>query len=173
MPVIGRGNDHGVQVFAIEHSAIVAKAIGRVAFFLLDALGGLARVMIVNVGDGDDLGVGLLKERVEELAAAAAGTDQTKSNPVVGSGGRVHGRSTGEGRRAGGQADCLNKSAPRDSLSRHGLPPFNAAMPSQSLSATPASADQDDRNSRTHHSPGVTWHTFCSYHCVDALRAQG
>ena len=57
----------------------------RVALLFLDAFGGLSGVLVVDVGDGDDLDVGLFEERVQELVAPTARADQTEPDLVVGS----------------------------------------------------------------------------------------
>ena len=62
---------------------------GRVAFFFLDAFGRFPGVAVVDVGDGDDLDVGLLEERVQKLIAAAARADQAEPDLLVGRRGRA------------------------------------------------------------------------------------
>ncbi len=63
---------------------IVTGGVGGVALFFLDAFGRLAGVVIVDVGDGDDLDIGLFEEGIEELTAPAAGADQAQPDPVAG-----------------------------------------------------------------------------------------
>ena len=83
--MIGCGNDDSIHVLAIEHRSIVAGALRRVALLFLGACDGLFGVLVVDVGDGDDLGVGLFEERVQELVAATARANQTEPDLVVGS----------------------------------------------------------------------------------------
>ena len=89
VPVIGSGDDHSVHVLAIEHRAIVAGALRSGAFFLFDAFDGLIGVPVVDIGDRDNLDVGLLEERVQELISPAAGADQAEPDLVVGAGARA------------------------------------------------------------------------------------
>ena len=100
--------------------AIVAGRLRGVAFLFLDAFGGFAGVVVVDVGDGDDLDVGLLEERIEELIAPAARADQAEPDLLVGRRGR---RSPGAPSRAPAPAvipTVSTKSAPRDPIGRHG-----------------------------------------------------
>ena len=67
VPVIGRGDEHGVDVLAIEDAAVVADDV---------ELEGLARrrhprieLRLVDLGAGDPLHVRLPRERVEHAAA--------------------------------------------------------------------------------------------------------
>ena len=51
VPVVGRGDDHGVDVLGVEHLAVVAHGRRLVAPRLLDPVGGLRGVTVVDVGD--------------------------------------------------------------------------------------------------------------------------
>ncbi len=62
MPVVRCGDDHSVQVFAVEHRAIVARALGLIALLFLDAFHRLVGVFVIDVGNRNDLDVGLLEE---------------------------------------------------------------------------------------------------------------
>ena len=73
-----------VQVLAVEHRAIVAGRVRGVALLFLDAFGGFPGVMVVDVGDGDDLDVGLLEERIQELVSPAPRSDQAEPDLLVG-----------------------------------------------------------------------------------------
>ena len=93
VPVVGRGDDHRVQVLAVEHRPIVAGRVRGVAFVFLDAFGGFAGVVVIDVGDGDDLDVGLGEERIEELIAPTPRADQAEPDFLVGRAGRGDRRS--------------------------------------------------------------------------------
>ena len=82
VPVVGRGDEHGVDVLAIEDAAVVADDI---------ELEGLARrrhpliePRLVDLGRREELAVLLPAERVEHAAAAVAGADDRHADPIVG-----------------------------------------------------------------------------------------
>ena len=74
---------------------------GALPLSFLIAFGGFAGVVVVDVGDGDDLDVGLLEERVEELIPPAARADQAEPDLLVGRRGRATPGSAEKGTRAG------------------------------------------------------------------------
>jgi hypothetical protein len=80
MPVIGRRDDNGVDVLAIEQPAIVAVAVTRAAGGLFDLGLGDSQVFFVDVANGHDL----LDERREVLGAAAADADRADADLFVG-----------------------------------------------------------------------------------------
>ena len=90
----------------------------------LDAFGGLAGVVVVDVGDRDDLDVGLLEERIEKLVAPAARADQGEPDFLIGRGAADGPGSTEKGTRAGRHPHRLDEIAPRDPIGRHGWSPF-------------------------------------------------
>ena len=83
VPVIGRGNDDRVDVFAVKHVTEIARGLGRVALRFLDAIGRSRGVPVIDVSDGDELDLRLGQERVEELNAAAAGADEPEADLLV------------------------------------------------------------------------------------------
>ncbi len=78
VPVVGSRNNDRVDILAIEHGTVVACGIGRVSFCFLDPFRGLAGVPIIDVGNRDELHIGLRKERVEELSSPTACADDTQ-----------------------------------------------------------------------------------------------
>ena len=69
--------------------AVVAADGGPLALLLvLDAVGGLAGVLVVDVGDRHDVDVLLGEERVEELAPATPRADQPQPMPPLGASSR-------------------------------------------------------------------------------------
>ena len=82
VPVIGRRNEHGVDVLPLEDAAIVADDI---------ELEGLARrrhpliePRLVDLGRREELTILLPTERVEHTAATVAGADDCHAHPIVG-----------------------------------------------------------------------------------------
>ena len=94
VPVVGRGDDHGVHVLQLEELAVVLEPLGVGA----DLLRGKVEVGLVDVADGDDLSVALLEKGVQHLVAAVAHADEAEAHAVVGA-------EDAEGRKRGGGAD--------------------------------------------------------------------
>ena len=80
MPVVGRVDDDRVDVLHVEQPAVVAVPRGLAS--------GLSRgkihVGLVDVAQGDDLGVLVREKGVEHLVAAVAQADEAQPHPVVG-----------------------------------------------------------------------------------------
>src|SRR5205823_8912247 len=68
VPVIGSADDDGVEVAAFEKLAVVAESL-RIAANLL---GGEVDIRLIDIADGDNIGVLVLQEGVEHLVAAVA-----------------------------------------------------------------------------------------------------
>ncbi len=94
VPVVGCGDDDGVHVLEFEQLAVVLEPLGAGA----DLLRREVEVGLVDVADGDDLGVGLLEEAVEHLVAAVAQADEAEADAVIGA-------EDAEGREGRGGAD--------------------------------------------------------------------
>ena len=80
--MVGGGNDDGVDIGAVQHFAVIEIAIHLEGFFAaVDAL-------LVNVANGDDLGVGFFFagfiEFTGDIKPAATGTDDGDVNAVIG-----------------------------------------------------------------------------------------
>ncbi len=79
VPVVGGGDDDGVDVFAGEDLAVVAGGEDVVAPELL----GVGEAAVVAVGDGDELDAGNLHGDLGVALALDAGADEGKLNVVV------------------------------------------------------------------------------------------
>jgi hypothetical protein len=79
VPVVGGADDHGVHVLALQQPAVVAE-LPRVG---ADLAGGEVEVGLVEVADGDHLGVALGEEGVEDLVAAVAQADEAQADAVI------------------------------------------------------------------------------------------
>ncbi len=82
VPVVGRGDDDGVHVAALQHLAVIEIAFAVVFF------GRRAFALFVDIADRDDLagvvGVAVVMERFGVVAAAAAHADDAQVDAVVG-----------------------------------------------------------------------------------------
>ncbi len=129
VPVVGGGDHDGVDVLAIEQDSKILDA-GDVAFELrnpgnplaqtgesrVEPIVGAGQVRLIDIAQGDDLGVGMSEEPSEELAAAVADADKAKPQPIVGSEhpARRHAHRRGRGSR--GLDGCLRKGTSIHSL---------------------------------------------------------
>ena len=98
MPVVGRGDDHRVDVLLVEDAAEILVPLDRAAEFRQprgDSVGQLlemrmdlvelpVQIRLVDVAKGDDLGVLVSEERVEDLHAAVSDADAADAHPIVG-----------------------------------------------------------------------------------------
>ena len=80
VPVVGRGDDDGVEVLAVEQLAEVGVGIGLAA----GLLAGGEQVGLVDVADGGDLAIVVRQEGVEQLVAAIADADEAEADALVG-----------------------------------------------------------------------------------------
>ena len=80
MPVVGRGDHHGVDIRARQHFAIIARGEKLVA----PALFGAREPALVDVGDRHQFDAGHLLRRFGVAAAHAARADQRDADAVVG-----------------------------------------------------------------------------------------
>ena len=80
VPVVGRGDDDGVDVAAGEEVAEVLVRGDAGAQALAPGLG----PALPDVADGDGLGDALLEEVLEDVAAPAAEADEAQSDPLAG-----------------------------------------------------------------------------------------
>src|SRR5262249_3535345 len=80
VPVVGRRDDHGVDILALEQPAIVAKLL-RLAAALL---GGGVHVRLVGVADSGGLAILLLEEDVWHLIAAIAQANEAEAHAFAG-----------------------------------------------------------------------------------------
>lgn len=92
MPVVGRGNDDGVDVFAVEEFAEVgvsfaafegAVLVFAVAFF--DGLLGVFAAVGIDIADGDDLNFFAGKEAAEVAAVHFTIADEAEREALAGS----------------------------------------------------------------------------------------
>ena len=85
MPMVGGGDDHGVDVIAAGYFAkiVAGGAIGVLVTFVDDAFG-LVAMGFVHVAYRDDLHVSLSKKAVHVSAALAARADDAHDNPFAG-----------------------------------------------------------------------------------------
>jgi hypothetical protein len=95
----------------------------------LDATGGLTGVMVVDVGDGDNLDVRLAEERIQELVSPAPRSDQAEPDLLLCRGSPGYRRAAEQGRRAGSISHDFCKPSPRDRIGRHVSSPFAAESP--------------------------------------------
>src|SRR5262249_54858814 len=95
----GGRDDDRVEVLAVEQLAVVVEHFGTAAGLLR----GEVEVGLVNVAQGDDLGVLVREERVEHLVAAIAEADEPEPDAVVGPKDVAGAQGGGRGRGAGGR----------------------------------------------------------------------
>src|SRR5262249_15210489 len=99
VPVVGRTDNDGIEVLAIEELAVFAELLG----FAADLLRGEVEVGLVDVADGGDLAVLVLQEGVEDLIAAVAQPDDPQPEAFIraehpaGAEGSGHGSGGAEG----------------------------------------------------------------------------
>jgi hypothetical protein len=107
MPVIGHGDQRGVDFLEVEHLAVIVESfgVGRCLF-------GLIELHIVDVAQRDYIHVAGLEEVAHVAAASLAAADESKLNAVVGS------QDAGV-RKGGGSRDGAQKGAPRDVVVGH------------------------------------------------------
>lgn len=80
VPVVGRGNEHGIHVLAGENLTIVARGEqGRAP-----ALAAVLQAAGVAVGNGDQLHTRNLQRDAGVILPLAAGTDQRQADAIVG-----------------------------------------------------------------------------------------
>ncbi len=97
VPVVGRRDHDGVDVLAIEHRAEVldprdlaldrrhlGDPLAQPGEPGIDPVIGPVQVGLIDVAQGDDLGVGMRQEALQELAAAIADADEAQPDPFVG-----------------------------------------------------------------------------------------
>src|SRR5205814_704142 len=94
VPVIGRGDDHGVDVAAVEHLTVIGKDGGLAVRPRARALGASR----IGVADGDDVDAGQTGGLLHYLLASCARSDQTDRNAIAGP--RLRGKSGARDRRA-------------------------------------------------------------------------
>ena len=80
MPVVGRRDDHGVDVRARQDLAIVARGDEPVA----EDLAGARQAAVVDVGDGHQLDAGDLERGLGVARALAADADRGEADALVG-----------------------------------------------------------------------------------------
>ena len=80
VPVVGRRDDHRVNVVVVEQGPEVGVSAGGAA----RECDGLVAPAAVDLGDGHDPGVGLIPEVEDVPLADQAETDETQADPVVG-----------------------------------------------------------------------------------------
>lgn len=78
--MVGRGDHHGVDVFAIEHLAEVAVQVGLAA----DPLAGRFQGRLSDVAEGGHFDVAVVQERIEHLPSPVGHPDAADPNPLVG-----------------------------------------------------------------------------------------
>ena len=107
VPVVGRADDHGVDVVAVEELAVVFVDVGLA---LADAivLLGFFGVAAVDVADRQEVAV--VRGAASIAGALAAGADQAEPRPVVLGPGLV-GQSAAEGREEGEKRGARRRDA--------------------------------------------------------------
>ncbi len=81
VPMVGRGDDHGIHVLAVEQRAMVAVFLGVRG---MRGFGG-DQMRFVNVAERHDVIRFELIERAQKSLAALSGPDGTDANAVIGS----------------------------------------------------------------------------------------
>ena len=124
MPVVGRGDHHGVDVHVGQQLAIVDVGLHRRVLASLDAL---LPVRSIDVADRCDLDVWRVEDGVDQVAAAGSQPDATHADCLAGRHGREHGRGKcRDGRkRCGGLARGIEKPSTAQGVTAlHGVEPF-------------------------------------------------
>ena len=125
VPVIGRADDDGVNVFPIEDRAKVDARLRLLAGLPLDPLGRPVGVPLIDVGEGGDRDLGSLHEDVEVVGSLSAAADEGHPDRFArrhrlarhGANGRVQAR-PGGGRRGRdrGSSRGFHEAAPVQSI---------------------------------------------------------
>jgi hypothetical protein len=111
VPVIGSADDDGVDLTAFEQLAVIRELLRLPLGSLLDRRGGASEVGAVHIAHGNDI----VRHRVHQRTAAAAGADHTDANAASDSRADFRGPAgnvrEGDGRRARGGAGALQEFA--------------------------------------------------------------
>jgi hypothetical protein len=81
VPVIWSANNRSINIFHLDYITIVFELLWTGA----DLFRCKVQVRLINVTDADDLAVFMKKECIQNLIAAIAKRDKSKSNTVIGS----------------------------------------------------------------------------------------
>ena len=85
VPMVGRGDVHGIDVLAIENAAVVLARLDRHAIlFVLERRDPTIEPGLEHIRSGDVLRVGMFQEEVRDLGAPAAAPDQAEAHTIVG-----------------------------------------------------------------------------------------
>ncbi len=101
VPVVGRRDDHGVDVRAIEHAAEVVEARRRVA----GGLHAIGHPLVRHLGDAGDLAIRLCLEVQQVAAPDEPDADESDANAIVG----AHHTARGDSRRGRGARQRLQE----------------------------------------------------------------
>ena len=84
VPVVGRGDENGVDVLALEQPLVVLVALDLDAGLQLGQVGDrVVEPHLVRLGDGDELAVGMTQEEAGDLVAAVAAADEAHADAAV------------------------------------------------------------------------------------------
>ncbi len=77
--MVGRGDDHGVEVWTIDHFSEVAKLIDRP----IDLLSRLRQMRLEHIADRHHLGLFTVEKGRQHLSAPVTYANHADSNPLV------------------------------------------------------------------------------------------
>jgi hypothetical protein len=108
VPVVRRGDDHGIEISPLEQLAEVAIGLSLASELFV----GPGQIRLEDVAQRDDVHIAVFEKRVEQLRAAVAHADETEADAFV--------YSQGAGRRGGqGQRGCCRGGGKRSAANRH------------------------------------------------------
>ena len=99
MPVVGRGDDHGVHGLVLENAPQVADGFGSLAPAGLDVLHGRREPVLIHIANVSDVHLIILHEGLEMIGAHAARADEGDGELAVRA---LRPRAAGEVQRGGG-----------------------------------------------------------------------
>src|SRR5262245_15951359 len=109
MPVVGRGDDHRVNVFAVEHSTKIPVCIDAFEFGVIDRK---VHLWLEDVAERDNLRVRISHKSLHHAAPLSSRTDHPDANAII----RAQDVRASRGRGAYGSYASLNEISAFDSV---------------------------------------------------------
>ena len=84
VPMVGRGNPHGVDTLVVEHATQVLDRLGRRAAELLSRGGGCSQASFIDVAHVRDLHLLVFGQQVDVMTSHASGSDHADDESLIG-----------------------------------------------------------------------------------------